>query len=249
MVWVRLEDTFPEHPKVDKAGGDAAWLHVCGIAYCNRNETDGFIATDRVSRLSDRKRPLNLAARLVEVGLWEIDPRGGWLIHDYLHYQPSKASRDEERDKARERMRKARSGNVRPNNQRSSPNPDPTRPDPLVKEGETSTSQTAGRLDDIALHYGIKALQAAKGRGEQIGNDARYSGAAAERIASEPDLARLAGMFPTAPPDAVASWLMGDKHSQRYYPRADEIDAPSENAENFLAPVMALGGRRKGAAS
>lgn len=144
MTWVRIEDTFPEHPKIDKAGGDAGWLHVCALAYCNRNETDGFIATDRLSRLSDRRGPKVLAAKLVDAGLWEIDPEG-WWIHDYLHYQPSRASLEQKRVDARERMAKARrsSPNVRanndrtndehpPNKQRSSHNPDPTRPDPIT---------------------------------------------------------------------------------------------------------------------
>ena len=46
----RLDDGFPEHPKVQQVGGDAAWLHVCALAYCNRNLTDGFIAAQVVGR-------------------------------------------------------------------------------------------------------------------------------------------------------------------------------------------------------
>lgn len=90
MTWVRLDDGFPEHPKIDAAGGDAAWLHVCALAYCNRALTDGFVAAERIGRLSDRKSPRRLAARLVEVGLWRpVD--GGYEIHDYHDYQPTRA--------------------------------------------------------------------------------------------------------------------------------------------------------------
>lgn len=90
MTWVRLDDTFPEHPKVLAAGGDAAWLHICAIAYCNRNLTDGFVPTSALKRLSDARTPTRLAGALVDVNLWE-ECDGGWLIHDYHMYQPTRA--------------------------------------------------------------------------------------------------------------------------------------------------------------
>jgi hypothetical protein len=89
MPWVRLDEGFPEHPKVVAAGGDAAWLHVCALAYCNRMETDGIIPDGMIGRLCDRKRPLQLARRLVDVGLWHA-VNGGYEIHDYLCYQPTR---------------------------------------------------------------------------------------------------------------------------------------------------------------
>ena len=43
MPWVRVDDHFNEHPKLAKVGplGWGIWL--AGLAYCNRNLTDGFI--------------------------------------------------------------------------------------------------------------------------------------------------------------------------------------------------------------
>ena len=105
MSWVKLDDSFPEHPKVIAVGGDAAWLHVCALAYCNRNETDGKISTAMLGRLSDRRNPRRLATDLVQVGLW-IATEFGWEIHDYLHYQPSKEQKDAEREAARQRMKR-----------------------------------------------------------------------------------------------------------------------------------------------
>jgi hypothetical protein len=134
MAWVRLDDAFPEHPKVIEVGGDAAWLHVCALAYCNRNLTDGKITEGALPRLSDRRHPAKLARLLVAVGLWD-ETDGGWVIHDYLDFQPSKAKVDAERRAARERManNRNRSNNVRPNIDRSSPypDPDPTRSRPV----------------------------------------------------------------------------------------------------------------------
>lgn len=89
MAWVRLDDGFPDHPKVVRAGDLAAWLYVCGLTYANRQGTDGFIPAAIVPRLTGLKNPLALANRLVEAGLWERSEDGGYRIHDYLEYQPS----------------------------------------------------------------------------------------------------------------------------------------------------------------
>lgn len=104
-TYLKLNDALPEHRKIVAAGGDAAWLHVCALAYASRNLTDGFVPSGMVPRLSDRKNPTKLAARLVEVGLWHSAghscPRcpqpaaGEYLIHDYLVHQRSAAKVEE----------------------------------------------------------------------------------------------------------------------------------------------------------
>ena len=53
MVWVKLDDQFTENPKVVQAGPLASWLHVCGLVYCSRNLTDGFIPAMMVPRLTN----------------------------------------------------------------------------------------------------------------------------------------------------------------------------------------------------
>ena len=100
MTWVRLDDRFDEHPKVVRAGPLGLAMHVAALCYCNRNLTDGFIPLSTARRLldldgSDQKASKSLAnwydiaTRLVAVGLWEVAD-GGWKIHDYLDFQPSK---------------------------------------------------------------------------------------------------------------------------------------------------------------
>jgi hypothetical protein len=88
MPWIRLDDQFPDHPKVLAAGPAAAWLYVCGIGYCNRLLTDGRIPAGQVRKLADVDNAPELAARLVDVGLWEAT-EDGYIIHDFLEYQPS----------------------------------------------------------------------------------------------------------------------------------------------------------------
>jgi hypothetical protein len=82
MGWVYLDDRFPEHPKVLAAGDEAAWLFVCGVAYTNRGAGDGMIPKNAVGRLTGLRKPMQLAARLVDVGLWH-DKDDCYAIHDY----------------------------------------------------------------------------------------------------------------------------------------------------------------------
>lgn len=99
MAWVYLDNAFPDHPKVAAAGGDAAWLFVCALAYVKRYETEGFIPEAQVPRLTDRKSPNRLAAKLVEVGLWDEHPQG-FMVHDYHDWNRPGADRKEKARKA-----------------------------------------------------------------------------------------------------------------------------------------------------
>lgn len=134
MAWVRLDDEFDEHPKIARVGPFGAWLQVQALCYCNRNLTDGFVPLAiaeafmrrGIVRLDDAGRRWTLgetcgmqgrdvheadwAAVLVEAGMWEVVP-GGYRIHDYKHYQPSKAEVLAERQRwaaKKQRQRKRR---------------------------------------------------------------------------------------------------------------------------------------------
>lgn len=88
MTWVRLDDQFPEHPKVIGAGASATWLYVAGLCYCSRQLTDGRIPKAVVPRLTELRKPYDLAEKLVVVGLWREEP-GCYVVHDYLEHQRS----------------------------------------------------------------------------------------------------------------------------------------------------------------
>lgn len=98
-TYFRMADDLPENRKIITVGGDAAWLHVCAMAYASRNLTDGFFPQGMVPRLSDRKQPLKLARLLLANDLWhgpghdckrcpQPSP-GDYVIHDYLVHQRS----------------------------------------------------------------------------------------------------------------------------------------------------------------
>ncbi len=110
MTWVKVDDGFPTHPKVLAAGGSAAWLYVCGLCYCGRHMTDGFIPNGALPTLVDPSlKPRLLAGKLVRVGLWApVD--GGWMVHDYAAHQRTKAQVEAERESARERQSRRRHG-------------------------------------------------------------------------------------------------------------------------------------------
>lgn len=108
-TWIRIDDTMPDNPKIVAAGGAAAWLYTCSIAYSSRNLTDGFIPTGIAPRLTDFDNTTELAARLVANGLWKT-VEGGWMINDYTDYQRTAAEVEEIRSEARERQARSRSG-------------------------------------------------------------------------------------------------------------------------------------------
>lgn len=113
MVWIKVDDHYDEHPKFARAGplGVALWL--AGMAYCNRNLTDGHVpwavARNLVSWLYlDETGPTQIYVGnpdsvheegavtspyvielLISSGLW-TEVTGGYHVHDYEHYQPTR---------------------------------------------------------------------------------------------------------------------------------------------------------------
>lgn len=107
MPWVKLDDRFPSHRKVALLSDRAFRLHVSAICWCAENLTDG--------RIGDRELPLvahirgikATAKQLEEAGVWDR-VEGGWLVHDYLDYNPSRDQVLAERKKNAERQERWR---------------------------------------------------------------------------------------------------------------------------------------------
>jgi hypothetical protein len=109
MAWVLLDDNFPSHPKVVQAGNAAAFLFVCGLCYCRRFHTEGFIPTNAAKNLGVFSNPRRLIDALIEVGLWER-AEGGFMVHDYAMVYADdagdKAKKEETRKKRQEAGRR-----------------------------------------------------------------------------------------------------------------------------------------------
>lgn len=115
MGWVRVSDDYYDHHKFSGVGPleNALWL--AGLAWCNRNLSDGVIPRSTVLRLVDWEGVLGVlleadpsndlsnavtngvrnsrvaatvSARLVKAGLW-AETETGYEVHDYLVYQRS----------------------------------------------------------------------------------------------------------------------------------------------------------------
>ena len=125
MPWVRFDDQFPIHRKVDGLSDAAFRLHVSAVFWCARNLTDGFVSEEDLDGVSARVRtPSRFAAECVRRRVWhdakdecpsEKCPASagnsypqGWIIHDYWEYQPSKEQVLKDRQASADRQAKWR---------------------------------------------------------------------------------------------------------------------------------------------
>ena len=132
MSWTRIDDQFSDHPKLVSAGPIAMALQVAAFNYCSRFLTDGAIPgafaeqkakqtleqvlkhllsdrliTDQLilGGIDDKVKPESLIQVMLDHGLWE-KTQTGYMVHDFLEYNPSKAQVLEERQKRAEAGRK-----------------------------------------------------------------------------------------------------------------------------------------------
>ena len=123
MAWIRLDDRFARHRKIQQLGRHAyaKWLHVVALCYCGEHGTDGLVDEIAFRQIvADADVPLPAARRavpwLVDAGLWIQHPeRNGWLICDFLEYNPTAAEVKQRREKRAEagRLGGLRSGEAR----------------------------------------------------------------------------------------------------------------------------------------
>lgn len=176
MGWVKLDDQFFRNAKAVQAGRDGKLLYLAGLAFCSGALTDGVIPPEALPIVAaDAHVKPAVAERLVDVGLW-VRHSGGYLIPDYLDYNPSAESERERRERDRQRKAKGRGAQGRgpdgrktsggsPNGRppgippdggpESEPNADgsPPVPSPSPPEGNSSSSGTgrcaSGSDDDV----------------------------------------------------------------------------------------------------
>lgn len=100
MTWAKFDDGYPMDRKVRPLSDAAFRLDVSGICYTARHGFDGHIPADDLGIVSEVRRPDVAVAELVKRGRWHEPDHGceskhcrpikdGWLIHDYLAYNPT----------------------------------------------------------------------------------------------------------------------------------------------------------------
>jgi len=116
VPFLLVDDRIMEHPKLEELSDRAFRLHVAGLCHCAGNLTDGLLTTPTVRALCGRLRARKQhVSELVSSGLWVDYGERGFIIHDYLEHNPTKAEVQERREKRREsgRLGGLRSGRAR----------------------------------------------------------------------------------------------------------------------------------------
>ncbi|MFD3520473.1 hypothetical protein [Streptomyces sp. NPDC058653] len=160
MPWVRLDDRFPSHRKVALLSDRAFRLHVSAICWCAENLTDGHVSDRELTLVAHVRGVKATAKQLEDAGLWDrVD--GGWVVHDYLDYNPSRDQVLAERKKnaaRQEAFRQRRNG-------KPIPPPDDSnngRSNGVTSNGKThdsDTTATRARHDSDTTATGTRPLQ------------------------------------------------------------------------------------------
>lgn len=103
MAWLKIDDRVRTHPKIVQAGPAAAWFWFCGICYCREHLTDGLILDAMLPTLAPGLAGWKkCATTLVATGLWHR-VEAGYMVHDFLEWNPSRATVESQRaaDRAR----------------------------------------------------------------------------------------------------------------------------------------------------
>ena len=97
-MWTKLDDRFILHPKALALGDDqpvALTVWLAGLCYTASYRLDGFVPSGVVGAGTTLSAEQVTTGRdaLLRVGLWET-VTGGYLAHDYLDYNISRAQAD-----------------------------------------------------------------------------------------------------------------------------------------------------------
>lgn len=101
MTWIKLDDGFPNNPKIVGLSDHSFRLYIAGLCYSGKYLTDGFIPEAVVAQFGD-------PTELLEKGLWE-ETFDGIQIGNYTEYQTPKAEVEKKREQSRERGERYRS--------------------------------------------------------------------------------------------------------------------------------------------
>ena len=103
MTWVRIDDSFPNHPKIIGLSDGAFRLYITALCYSNAYLTDGIVPQKTIKKLSNSRH----ISALIDANLWE-KCGDDIIILGYEEYQFTKEKVETERKKAAERMNRSR---------------------------------------------------------------------------------------------------------------------------------------------
>lgn len=106
MTWARLDDGFHDDPKIIGVDLAAVGLFAVSLTHAGRQLTDGKLSRAVAQHLSRGNH--ELIAQLVAANLWEEQP-DGYVIRNYLRFNPKAKDVKRKRKEAKDRMRSLRS--------------------------------------------------------------------------------------------------------------------------------------------
>lgn len=164
VSWVKVDDGMADHPKYDRFGADRAvalGLQLAVLCYCAKYLTDGRLTEERVAAIGAglKLEPAvldRIVGGLLAAGVWQHHDDGGFMVHDYLVYNPSRDSELEKRRKDAARKAAGRhqqaserspSGLQTDSERESARNPAvPSRPVPSSTETDSKAERRRPRL-------------------------------------------------------------------------------------------------------
>jgi hypothetical protein len=176
MAWVKIDDSFPDHPKIVGLSDIAFRVHISGLCYCGKFLTDGKIPMKIAARFAEEN--IAILVELSNAGLWMEDlPNNGFIIHDYLTYQTSKDQVEQKRASLRERQKRYREKQAPDNN--AEPVEDDGWDNALVTEPEYRIQNTEYIKQNTEIQLPSPRVASAKKAVEVISNklsEARANG-------------------------------------------------------------------------
>ena len=151
MPWARLEDNYFTHHKVADLSKDAKLLDLAAIAFSSRELRDGELSHKDVRVIAaqvDVQDPLEITQQLIAHGRWGATETG-FVIHDYLQYNPSREEVLKDREKTARRVAEWRASKKQGarngvTNDEHTASPDPV-PVPVNEPGPGPTEPAAPR--------------------------------------------------------------------------------------------------------
>lgn len=173
MTWLKIDDGFDENMKIEPLCDRAFRLHISALCLCSRKLSDGHIsATSLKGMLAKTSATKRHVQELVDAELWLPALGGGHVIKDFLHYNRSREQVLDDREKARDRMNKLRSGsseqppNVPPNNERSSGVGSPS-PSFALGKSKTRSSADAKKREPQTVDFAARAALAQANKAQE----------------------------------------------------------------------------------
>lgn len=161
MPWFKVDDGFHDHPKVDNLSLEAIGLWIMCATWSSRHLTDGVVPFARIVKLGGNAE---LCSELVRANMWrtseDVRDDGSPNTYEYVNWgdwNPTKGDVQEDRKKARERMKNLRSkqpdqgkrsGEQTANKRRTSEDvrdPVPSRPVPSLEAASPPESKSRKR--------------------------------------------------------------------------------------------------------